>query len=97
VMRMSKRRLDALIKVASRGIDEIEADLDNCGDDERAEITRRVEDSTEAFRYLVEWRKSMDRPKQIKPRQSREQMIAEAMNRAGEILASPGIKEIIEG
>lgn len=95
-MRMSKRRLDALIDAASRGIDEIEMDLDNCDDADRAEITRRVEDATEAFRYLVEWRKSMDRPKQIKPRPSREEMIASAMNQIADIVASPGIRGIIE-
>ena len=97
-MRMSKRRLDALIDVASRGIDHLEDDLDNyqCDDADRAEIARRVEDATEAFRYLVEWRKSMDRPKQIKPRPSREEMIASAMNQIGDIIASPGIRGIIE-
>lgn len=96
MMRMSKRRLDALIEAASRGIDELEFDIDDAADEDRAEIARRVEDATEAFRYLVEWRESMDRPKQIKPRPSREEMIASAMKQVGDALASPGIRQIIE-
>lgn len=98
MMKMSKRRLDALIEVASRGIDLLEDDLDNylCADDDRPEMARQIEDATEAFRYLVEWRKSMDEPKQIKPRQTREEMIASAMNQIGNIVASPEIRKIIE-
>jgi len=39
----------------------------------------------------------MDQPKQKKPRLSKEEMVAIALNQIADHLASPGIREIAEG
>lgn len=96
MMKMSKRRLDALIAAAARGIDEMEFDLDDAADEDRPEMRREIEAAYEGLDYLIAWRSEMDAPKQKKPRPSREEMIASAMKQIGETLASPGIKKIIE-
>lgn len=99
-MKMSKRRLDALIAAASRGVDELEFDLDDVADEDRAEMRETIEAAYEGLDYLIAWRSEMNQPKKVEPRMSREEKkaaaIAEAMKQIEERLASPGIKKIIE-
>jgi hypothetical protein len=96
-MKISKRRLDALIAAASRGIDEAEDELDHIADEDRAEKRREIEAAYEGLDYLIAWRSEMDQPKQKKPRLSKEEMVAIALNQIEDRLASPGIREIAEG
>jgi hypothetical protein len=53
-MKISKRRLDALMCAANRGIDEMEAELDNLPEDEIVEERKRVEAALEGYEWLIE-------------------------------------------
>lgn len=55
-MRMSVRRLEALISCAGRGIDEIETDDNDCND---PKVMAEIQAAREALWYLHEWLREM--------------------------------------
>ena len=55
-MRMSVRRLEALISCAGRGIEEIEADDNVCN---YSEVVAEIQAAREALWYLHEWLREM--------------------------------------
>jgi len=62
-MKISRRRLDALIAAASRGIAEIEFDIDIFfAEEDRAEKRREIERAYEGLDLLIAWRSEMDQP-----------------------------------
>ena len=63
MIKISRRRLDALIAAASRGIAEIEFDIDIFfAEEDRAEKRREIERAYEGLDLLIAWRSEMDQP-----------------------------------
>lgn len=94
-MRISKKRLEALLAVAGRGIDELESDLDDMALEDVKKTHETLRHAYEAYRYLLEWQEELANPKPKKAQPSKEEMLRDAMKRIGVALSSPKIHEIV--
>jgi len=92
---MTQRRLEALLGVVSRGIDELEDELEYTDKKEAKEIDDQIIDAQAGYLYLVEWLEQMKTPKVKKGSPSKQEMTRVALDRIDVILASKKIREIV--